>query len=97
MSSHQADRVIVSVLQKVTLPQNPGCESINSEQHPLVASEPNTSVGHHIILAHAYAVKAFREETFPTHGGSIGITCDALWFIPYDDAPESTSAKLLKS
>ncbi len=48
------------------------------------------SVAHHLILAHAYAVKAYREEN-TTQGGQIGITLDCPWYIPYDDKPESMS------
>lgn len=48
------------------------------------------SVGHNLILAHAYAVKAYR-ETSQAVGGSIGITLDSMGFIPYDDTPESKS------
>lgn len=48
-------------------------------------------VGHNLILAHAYAVKAYR-ETSQAVGGSIGITLDSMGFIPYDDTPESKAA-----
>lgn len=51
------------------------------------------SVGHHLILAHAYAVKAYREE-FKAQGGQIGVTLDCVWYMPYDDSPESMSFKL---
>lgn len=47
------------------------------------------SVGHAIILAHAHAVKIFREEIKPTQGGVIGITLNGDWALPYDDKPES--------
>ncbi|CDO75757.1 hypothetical protein BN946_scf184921.g33 [Trametes cinnabarina] len=45
-------------------------------------------VAHNLILAHAYAVKAYREEFKAVQGGQIGITLDCHWQIPYDDSPE---------
>ncbi len=47
------------------------------------------SVGHSIILAHAHAVKAYREEFKPKQRGQIGITLNGDWEMPYDDSPES--------
>ncbi|KAF7792027.1 hypothetical protein EIP86_003054 [Pleurotus ostreatoroseus] len=49
------------------------------------------SVGHHVILAHAYATKLYREEFKAKQGGQIGITLNGDWAMPYDDSPESTS------
>ncbi|KAH9939868.1 beta-glucosidase 1A [Amylocystis lapponica] len=49
-------------------------------------------VGHNLILAHAYAVKLYREEYKPVHGGQIGITLDCHWQLPYDDSPENMEA-----
>ncbi|KAF4616421.1 hypothetical protein D9613_008476 [Agrocybe pediades] len=49
-------------------------------------------VAHNLILAHAYAVKAFREEFQPKSGGVIGITLDSSSYIPYDDKPENIKA-----
>ncbi|KAJ2930983.1 hypothetical protein H1R20_g6108, partial [Candolleomyces eurysporus] len=49
-------------------------------------------VGHNLILAHAYAVKAYREEFAPTQGGTIGVTLDSVSYIPYDDTTESKAA-----
>lgn len=51
--------------------------------------EKSFSVGHSIILAHAYAVKLYREVYQGENGGQIGITLDCHWTIPYDDTPES--------
>ncbi|KAJ3561199.1 hypothetical protein NP233_g10336 [Leucocoprinus birnbaumii] len=48
-------------------------------------------VGHHLILAHSYAVKAYREE-FGIQGGQIGITLDCPWYMPFDDKPENVAA-----
>ncbi|KAJ8514966.1 hypothetical protein ONZ45_g7557 [Pleurotus djamor] len=49
-------------------------------------------VSHHIILAHAHAVKAYREEFKPTQKGQIGITLNGDWEMPYDDSPENVAA-----
>ncbi|THH26402.1 hypothetical protein EUX98_g7779 [Antrodiella citrinella] len=48
--------------------------------------------GHSVILSHAYAVKAYREEFKETQGGQIGITLNGDWAIPYDDSPENIEA-----
>lgn len=50
------------------------------------------SVGHHLIIAHANAVKLYREEYKPSQEGSIGITLNGDWSMPYDDSAESKSA-----
>jgi beta-glucosidase len=47
------------------------------------------SVGHHVIIAHAHAVKIYRDEFKPTQDGVIGISLNGDWAIPYDDRPES--------
>lgn len=47
------------------------------------------SVGHSVILAHAYASKLYREQFKQVHGGQIGVTLNGDWSIPYDDSPES--------
>jgi beta-glucosidase len=47
------------------------------------------SVGHSVILAHANAVKLYREEFKAAQGGQIGITLNGDWAMPYDDSPES--------
>ncbi|GLB39191.1 putative glycosyl hydrolase 1 family protein [Lyophyllum shimeji] len=50
-------------------------------------------VSHNLILSHAYAAKLYREEFKPTQGGSIGITLDCVWYMPYDgDSPECVQA-----
>ncbi|KIP09737.1 glycoside hydrolase family 1 protein [Phlebiopsis gigantea 11061_1 CR5-6] len=51
-------------------------------------------VSHSVILAHAYAVKLYREQFKARHGGQIGITLDCHWLLPYDDAPENQEAAL---
>ena len=47
------------------------------------------SVSHHEILAHAHAVKAYRDDFKASQKGEIGITLNGDWAIPYDDSPES--------
>jgi beta-glucosidase/6-phospho-beta-glucosidase/beta-galactosidase len=47
------------------------------------------SVGHSVILSHAYAVKLYREEFKQKQGGQIGITLNGDWAMPYDDSPQS--------
>ncbi len=47
------------------------------------------SVGHSLILAHAHAVKLYRENYKEKQNGQIGITLDSHWLMPYDDKPES--------
>ncbi|KAG6810236.1 Beta-glucosidase 1B [Tricholoma furcatifolium] len=49
-------------------------------------------VGHNLIIAHAKAVKLYRESYKPTQGGQIGITLNGDWQMPYDDSPENVAA-----
>ncbi|OJT02841.1 Beta-glucosidase 1A [Trametes pubescens] len=49
-------------------------------------------VAHNLLLAHAYAVKAYRDEFQASQGGQIGITLDCSWQMPYDDSPENVAA-----
>ncbi|KIJ28561.1 glycoside hydrolase family 1 protein [Sphaerobolus stellatus SS14] len=49
-------------------------------------------VAHHVILAHAHAVKAYREEFKATQGGEIGITLNGDWAMPYDESPDNVAA-----
>lgn len=55
------------------------------------------SVGHSVILAHAYAVKAYRNEFKAIQKGEIGITLNGDWAIPYDDTPESAHTPIFFS
>ena len=48
-----------------------------------------TSVGHNLILAHAYTVKLYRDEFKANQGGQIGITLDLQWQEPWDGSPAS--------
>lgn len=45
-------------------------------------------VGHNSMIAHAYAVKLYREEFKVKQGGTIGITLNGDWAMPYDNSPE---------
>ncbi|KAI0070535.1 beta-glucosidase 1A [Panus rudis PR-1116 ss-1] len=47
---------------------------------------------HSLILAHGYAVKAYRDEFQSAQGGKIGITLDCHWLEPYDDSPQNIEA-----
>ncbi|KAK7027949.1 Beta-glucosidase 1B [Paramarasmius palmivorus] len=49
-------------------------------------------VGHSVLLAHASAVKAYREDFKPTQRGQIGITLNGDWQMPYDNSPENIEA-----
>ncbi|KAI9060053.1 glycoside hydrolase family 1 protein [Trametes sanguinea] len=49
-------------------------------------------VGHNVILSHAYAVKLYREQFKAAQGGTIGITLNGDWALPYDDSPENIAA-----
>ncbi|EJD41564.1 beta-glucosidase 1B [Auricularia subglabra TFB-10046 SS5] len=55
------------------------------------ATEP-WIVAHSEIIAHAYAVKAYRDDFKPTQHGQIGITLNGDWKMPYDDSPENIEA-----
>jgi beta-glucosidase len=49
-------------------------------------------VGHSVILAHAHAVKLYREQFKSKQGGQIGITLNGDWAMPYDNSPENIAA-----
>ncbi|KAG9447398.1 hypothetical protein H6P81_013526 [Aristolochia fimbriata] len=60
-------------------------------------SEGNSSTevyisSHYILLAHAAAVKVYREKYQDTQRGSIGITLLGLWFEPYTDSLQDVNA-----
>ncbi|CAZ82985.1 unnamed protein product [Tuber melanosporum] len=48
-------------------------------------------VGHNLLLAHAAAVKVYREE-IAQQGGSIGLVINANWAEPYDQTDQSIAA-----
>ncbi|VDB86437.1 unnamed protein product [Peniophora sp. CBMAI 1063] len=55
------------------------------------ATEP-WIVGHHVILSHATAVKAYRESFKAKQKGVIGITLNGDWAMPFDDSPQNVAA-----
>lgn len=61
------------------------CTAGNSATEPYV-------VAHHLLLAHAYAVKLYREKYKPHQNGEIGITIVTHWFIPKDRSSSSKKA-----
>lgn len=73
------------------LPASPSC----ARSGFALASTSTSSVGHNLILAHAYACKLYREQFKAAQGGQIGITLNGDMALPYDDSPESESFPLL--
>ncbi|XP_022960671.1 beta-glucosidase 24-like [Cucurbita moschata] len=55
------------------------------------ATEPYI-VGHNLILAHAHAVKVYRDKYQKTQKGVIGITVLADWYVPLTDTPADIEA-----
>ena len=49
------------------------------------------------MIAHANVVKMYRDEFKPSIGGTIGITLNGDWVVPYDDSPESEYQDLASS
>ncbi|KAJ7292685.1 beta-glucosidase [Mycena rebaudengoi] len=70
----------------------PGRSSDRSRSPEGDSSTEPWIVGHNVILAHANAVKLYREEFKTTQGGQIGITLNGDWQMPYDDTPENAAA-----
>lgn len=52
-------------------------------------------VAHNLILAHAKAVKVYREQYQATQGGQIGMTNNCDWRHPLTDKPEDVAAAQL--
>ncbi|KZS05925.1 putative Lactase-phlorizin hydrolase [Daphnia magna] len=48
--------------------------------------------GHHIILAHAKAYRAYETQFKPTQQGKVGITVNINWYDPKDDQLENIEA-----
>ncbi|CAK7331899.1 unnamed protein product [Dovyalis caffra] len=49
-------------------------------------------VGHHLLLAHATAVKLYKEKYQACQGGKIGITLVSHWFEPYSNSEADKNA-----
>ncbi|KAH8101880.1 intracellular family 1 beta glucosidase [Cristinia sonorae] len=50
--------------------------------------------GHNLLLAHGHTVKLYRDEFQSWQKGTIGITLDAHWLLPYDDTQASKDAAI---
>ncbi|XP_052179935.1 beta-glucosidase 12-like [Diospyros lotus] len=59
--------------------KNNNCPAGNSATEPYIA-------GHHLILAHAKAVKLYKEKYQATQKGQIGITLVSQWMLPYSNS-----------
>lgn len=62
--------------------------------HPLLRTGGDSKrepwiVGHNLIISHARAVKVYRQEFKAHQKGSIAITLNGDWYMPWDDSPES--------
>nr|Q42707.1 RecName: Full=Furostanol glycoside 26-O-beta-glucosidase; Short=CsF26G; AltName: Full=Protodioscin 26-O-beta-D-glucosidase; Flags: Precursor [Hellenia speciosa]BAA11831.1 furostanol glycoside 26-O-beta-glucosidase (F26G) [Hellenia speciosa] len=55
------------------------------------ANEPY-EVTHNLLLAHANAVKIYRDNYKATQNGEIGITLNSLWYEPYSKSHEDVEA-----
>ncbi|GMY22312.1 vicianin hydrolase-like [Fagus crenata] len=61
------------------------CTAGNSATEPYI-------VTHHLLLAHGYAVKLYRDKYKPYQKGQIGITIVTHWFIPKDQTSANRNA-----
>ncbi|KAJ6947882.1 linamarase family protein 1 [Populus alba x Populus x berolinensis] len=50
------------------------------------------TVSHHLLLAHAAAVKLYKEKYQSCQGGQIGITLVSHWFEPYSNSEDDQNA-----
>ncbi|XP_061983114.1 beta-glucosidase 12-like [Populus nigra] len=50
------------------------------------------TVSHHLLLAHAAAVKLYKEKYQSCQGGQIGITLVSYWFEPYSNSEDDQNA-----
>ncbi|KAK3443545.1 beta-glucosidase 12 [Eucalyptus grandis] len=65
--------------------QQLNCTGGNSATEPYI-------VGHNLLLAHAAAVKLYRDKYKASQKGVIGITLVTHWFVPYSDAKHNLNA-----
>ena len=99
-SSRRGGRATATGHPRATRRLNPGCmlkKTAFGPYTPFTQSLDHNcdcliflSVGHHVILSHAHAVKVYRTEFKAQQGGKIGITLNGDWAVPYDDDPAST-------
>jgi len=57
------------------------CDAGDSSTEPWI-------VAHHLLLAHGYAVQAYRHESRETQSGQIGITLNGDWCEPFSPSDE---------
>ncbi|XP_020253379.1 beta-glucosidase 12-like [Asparagus officinalis] len=62
-----------------------GCLAGDSAREPYMAS-------HNLILAHAVAVKLYREKFQATQKGEIGITLNTQWILPFSNSKKDIEA-----
>ncbi|KAK7047906.1 Beta-glucosidase 1B [Paramarasmius palmivorus] len=63
----------------------PGRSSDRNRSEAGDSSREPWIVAHNVLLAHASAVKLYRNEFAPKQGGKIGITLDCVWYMPWDE------------
>ncbi|XP_043692666.1 beta-glucosidase 13-like [Telopea speciosissima] len=61
------------------------CSAGNSTTEPYL-------VAHHLLLAHATAVKRYKDQYQGTQKGKIGITINSHWMVPFTDHPADVAA-----
>ncbi|KAJ8638097.1 hypothetical protein MRB53_012364 [Persea americana] len=61
------------------------CSTGNSATEPYI-------VGHHLLLAHAAAVKLYREKYKSSQKGNVGITLTTRWYIPLSSSKSDLAA-----
>lgn len=91
VSLHLEGQATVKGHQKATRRQSHGCSSLFSStlSFQALTCAVLPSVGHSLIIAHASAVKLYRDQYKEKQRGQIGITLNGDWQMPYDDNPES--------
>ncbi|KAB1217324.1 Beta-glucosidase 24 [Morella rubra] len=62
-----------------------GCPAGNSSTEPYIVS-------HNLLLAHATAVRLYKDKFKATQGGQIGISLVGQYFEPYSSSPEDKAA-----
>ncbi|XP_038972077.1 beta-glucosidase 12-like isoform X1 [Phoenix dactylifera] len=61
------------------------CDFGDSGMEPYMA-------GHHMLLAHAAAVRLYKDEYQATQNGKIGISLNSRWFVPLSDSESDKDA-----
>ncbi|KAK2995714.1 hypothetical protein RJ640_020180 [Escallonia rubra] len=71
------------------------CRPYRTRIHHAASGDPGTEpylVGHHQLLAHAAAVKLYRENYESTQKGKIGIILQQIWPVALTDSEEDRAA-----